>query len=247
MIDAAKGTATGFGADTFSGFESYAGTDASDRFTGSSAPEEYLGGQGPDDVWGGEGDDVLFSVLGLVAGGPGADTLRVVNGGYAQGGRGDDHIVVSIDNEDFSGLDSFHVHAGLGNDVVQPRNAVGQGGNEDIPWTGEVVGGPGRDTLDLTGVHYRARVDLREERLTWPTGDTSVSLFEDVVGTGHGDRIAGTDGANRIEGRGGDDVIFGRGGPDVLLGGPRTDTTYGGSGRDVCRAETRYGCELRHR
>ena len=63
-------------------------------------------------------------------------------------------------------------------------------------------------------------------------GDT-ISGFENVEGSAHGDTLSGDGSANRLFGLGGADRLIGGGGDDVLEGGAGADVLSGSPGTDT--------------
>lgn len=97
-------------------------------------------------------------------------------------------------------------------------------------WTAvEVLGGNGRDTIDISAVRLERRPQL--------TGRPEVD------GGAGGDRIAGSRAGDRLDGGAGADLIDGRRGADTLVGDPAgrvgRDILIGGPGRDTVDYSTR--------
>ncbi|MDO9352547.1 MAG: calcium-binding protein [Solirubrobacteraceae bacterium] len=135
---------------------------------------------------------------------------------------------------------------GEGDDELQPDD-IDDGDQAGIGDT--VVGGPGRDKLQL--------VDSPQDALAASLdgvandggpgeGDNYLPDLEDIQGSrGASNALSGTDGPNRIEiisddrvanaisGGGGDDILFGGGGNDTLDGGLGNDTLVGGAFNDT--------------
>lgn len=104
----------------------------------------------------------------------------------------------------------------------------------------------GTDTIDLSDLAERVRLDLRPGALSevGPPADTGgpaqrktlaiarSTLIEDAIGTEAADRILGNTAANRLEGRGGADTLDGAAGDDLLVPGAGDDKVVGGPGLD---------------
>ena len=98
--------------------------------------------------------------------------------------------------------------------------------------------GGGHDTIDLSGRTAATDIDLRPGYFTNSEGPYNFVIaystaIEDVIGSGHDDRIAGNDGTNALSGEGGADLLDGNDGNDRLAGGDDNDTLYGELGNDA--------------
>ena len=76
-VSLATGSASGEGADTFSGVENLVGSAYGDTLTGSTGANTIWGGAGNDTISGGNGNDILYGGAGTdsLTGGNGADTF----------------------------------------------------------------------------------------------------------------------------------------------------------------------------
>ena len=132
---------------------------------------------------------------------------------------------------------SDHIYGGEGNDtIILSVSAPG-----DIA---TISGGPGTDTLDLSGFGAAVWVDLVTNGAEVRTRDQNdlasgtwrdmaqVEQVENITGTAFSDQIAGDAGNNVLIGGAGDDVIDGRSGDDIILGGDGNDVLIGGMGND---------------
>ena len=112
---------------------------------------------------------------------------------------------------------------GAGNDTIQggigADNLRGGAGIDRVSYGASVIG----VVIDL-GLGTASGGDA--------TGD-HLSGFENVLGSGFGDRFSGDGGANSLQGNGGADVLSGLGGNDYLLGGSGNDAIDGGDGNDI--------------
>ena len=158
------------------------------------------------------------------------------------GGGGNDRIFGGGGNDTLSGGEGFDaLYGGAGDDTIDGGargDLIGGGAGADT-----LDGGDGYDTLVYVGSDAGVRVWLGGNQVSGghAEGDT-ITSFENVMGSGHDDRLIGSYQVNRIEGGAGDDVIAGYNGNDTLLGGDGRDIIYGnndddrlvgGAGRDI--------------
>lgn len=162
----------------------------------------------------------------------GDDEIILKDEGIADGGEGEDRILV-----DASTSAKTQALGGLGDDIILIR-------------TGEVTvnGGAGYDVLaaaersPLAGLN----VDLAANTFSANNGDRfsgTVVGIEELVGSDeHDDILRGSDagesligagGNDRLEGRGNQDALYGGAGNDNLQGGAGDDQLHGGAGNDV--------------
>jgi len=234
-LSVAAGTVTGFGEDTFTGFEAYAGGTRNSTLIGTA---------GPDDL--GSGDCGTTHLVGL----GGADRLEGRSdgdgkeAGVLSGNRGNDKI---------SFIGPYNIHAGsgddrirlTGSDFIDPHPGADIRGSRGVDWFHIIGFQPGA----ITDLDLRRGLKLRFKDKWLP-----IHGVENARRTVY-PRSRGWDGTMRITGTAGPNVLIGppstkknrtvfRGlaGNDRLLG-DRRDTAYGGSGRDFCRAGHRHGCE----
>jgi hypothetical protein len=238
-LKVAEGTVTGFGDDTFTGFETY---------VGGTAEATLIGTSGTDDLRTGECG--VAHLVGLDA----PDRLQGESnsGGLISANGGADRIA-------FSG--PYDVNAGNGDDRIRLEA-------DYYHWTRpdpdrEVRGNRGTDWVIEDGLLV-GEIDLRRGFKTWSKkwlaidGVENVRQIENPFSSGRMAAEAEPEGVIHITGTAGPNVLdgpwstgtypvalHGLGGNDRLLGDPRIDTAYGGPGRDFCRAEHRHGCERR--
>ena len=216
-------------------------------------------------VRGGDGDDTLTGA-GVLAGGPGRDTLASAcaascRGDVLAGGPDDDVLRGGPFDDELSGDGDGREWPPDG-----PAKTTDEAGGDDV-----IDGGGGSDTLTYDGRGEGVRVDLA--RRTAGTGREQDKLagIEIVRGGDGADVLLGDDGpqqmlggpgSDRLDGRGGDDQLFGYvvpfdryrntfdelpDGADVLhggagddaldAGGERGDKLYGDAGDDVLDAD----------
>ena len=158
VIDAAAGTATGFGNDTFTGFEWYIGSDHDDTITGTDADvfeilfgaggNDQLDGVGDDNgLAGGPGDDVL-------TGGPGFDILlEYFMAEYYRQPLPEGPFVVNLLTQTFTGHGDDTI-SGIDGSTGTQADDVMTGDAGDNEFTGLIGGadtvdaGAGDDTVD---------------------------------------------------------------------------------------------------
>ena len=203
-------------------------------------------------IAGGNGNDVLNSQAPLdtqmngdpdFGALPGNDTLI--------GGPGEERMIPGPGNDTMSagpGNDLLHtsegndvLNAGPGDDLIAAFAPDGDG--PDI-----MVGGPGRDRVDLRNRMDDLFIDLNgvaDDGANCPgagcEGDNVGTDIEDVstgdgndtlIGSEGPDRLSAGDGNNLVQGLGGADSLQSEGGADVLRGGAGGDSFFGGSGPD---------------
>jgi Ca2+-binding RTX toxin-like protein len=211
--DLRKGTVAGWGKDTLSGMEIFAGSEHADVLLGSNAGEIIDGVGGSDRINGRGGDDVIRG-RGILVGGRdddnfGADQSAVGSGTVVRGGPGSDGIGYSLT-----------VHADLREGIARfgksgdSSHVLGSVENLAASAPGSVVVGDEGDNM------------LRSDG---GTAEDSVVLR----GRG-GDDILGPD-ANDSDPQ--YLSLFGNAGDDTLRGGAADDELYGGSGDDRLRGE----------
>lgn len=197
---------------------------------GGSAQDTFVGGAGPDEFLGGGGNDTLRTFGGedILRGGADNDTLEA--------GDGNDQALGEDGNDAIAG--------GFGNDVQD--GAAGDdtiGSNDNDQGTDDVRGGPGVDTLDLSGHAGGMTITLDDAANDGAPGenDNLHADFERVFGTGGADTYTGTAGADYFNagsgadiarGGAGNDEIEGNSDADQLFGDEGSDTLYGGAGDD---------------
>lgn len=129
------------------------GTEFADWIRGFGGSDTLFGHQSDDLIDGGRDGDLLFGNLGNdtiygraggdeIYGGVGNDTIWAGDDDdYADGGAGDDFIAGGKGNDFLSGGDGWNdVRGGVGDDLVTG--------------SGQVAGGPGNDTIGMSGGIY---------------------------------------------------------------------------------------------
>lgn len=151
------------------------------------------------------GPDTLFAPTGSVVFGRGGDDLIEVDGGYACGGLGDDHIV-GLGNDD-------HVDGGGGNDHLDGDDDGG--GGVDV-----LLGGSGADTL----------TDFEDS--DYPHRDPGTDILRGGDGD---DMIRSWNGSDKLYGdRGHDSLSDTTGMTTYMYGGPDNDTFSSYYGNEGC-------------
>lgn len=220
------------------------GGDGEDTLSGSEGNDLLVGEYGVDYLWGGQGEDVLYGGLldpqdpaiddaagNVLGGGAGWDTIHGANGndviyfgpdgGFANGGPGDDRIVgpYTTTDEDSNVI----MFGGPGNDVLIASNA-GTGQGRGLP--DNIVSANGDSIHNLfSGGGGIDRVHASKQN----------DFVDDVVGF-----VSGGDGndtifnvAGRVRGGDGDDTITGRTEPGVGLAADYLDDFGGDQGDDI--------------
>ncbi|WP_181699667.1 cadherin domain-containing protein, partial [Chthonobacter albigriseus] len=162
--------------------------------------ESVIGSAYDDQVTGSGANDTIV-------GGAGADSLV--------GAAGDDVLQGGEDNDTLVGGDGAdRLEGGASDDLLR-----GGAGADTLS------GGSGTDTADYALSAAAVTVDLTAGTGTGgdAAGDT-LTLVENVIGSGLSDRLTGSSVANVLTGGAGDDIIIGRAGADTIEGGAGFDT-----------------------
>ena len=99
----------------------------------------------------------------------------------------------------------------------------------------DVVGGKGKNTIDLSGVTATAFTALTQVNINGGAGNDSIigsALNDSILGAGGNDTINGGSGNDSLNGGSGNDVLKGDVGNDLLTGGAGNDSLNGGAGTD---------------
>lgn len=213
-------------ASALSGAVELLGNAGANRLTGTAQGDSIDGGGGNDTLVGGGGDDTLSGGAGLdlasyatatsdlvidlsLAGaqaitGLGSDTFILIEG--VEGGSGNDRLSGSAGNDRLIGGDgSDTLSGGAGNDTL--------------------IGGGGSDHADYGTATSGVTVSLAvtAAQATGGAGSDTLTLIENLTGSGHADRLTGNAAANIISGGNGADTITGGAGADTLAGGADGD------------------------
>jgi Ca2+-binding RTX toxin-like protein len=221
------------------------GTDGDDVIAGLATDDWVHGGAGRDTLSGMEGDDILFGDADAdrLHGGTGNDVL--------DGGAGDDLLDGGAETDPvLAAAMNDRLLGGEGDDVLvfRARGSVDGGTGDDTllvvgdpPRLGgsgssamQVLGGTGRDLVDLSG--YGGGVEVHLDQLVtgpfvqrgWYFGG-----WEDAIGSGYDDKLYGGTSNNHLRGGEGNDTLLGEGGDDRLDGGLGGDLLDGGDGVDT--------------
>jgi Ca2+-binding RTX toxin-like protein len=206
------------------GNDALTGGAGADSLTGGADNDTLSGGAGADTLLGGTGDDLLVGGAGadILNGGAGTDTAS-----YAGSAAGVD---VNLFTVTASGGDA------TGDTLASIENLIGSA--QDDTLTGDnganvieggagadnLAGGGGTDTLSYAGSAAGVTVNLGTGAGSAgdAAGDT-ISGFEIVQGSAHGDDLTGSAATETLRGGAGDDTIAAGGGNDSLDGGDGTD------------------------
>ncbi len=246
------------------------GAHGDDIIYGNDGNDVIDPGQGDNVVYGGDGFDVFTASspyndntvgttnqpkyeIRLTTGGSGVATRLDDNGNETTlfyeiervfGGRGDDTIYGTSDNDEIAGGRGLDVIYGYGgDDVLSGGVTASQRG------TNTLDGGAGSDTvsfqIDSTFINFADPdettgyyIDLagKQTRVGQFGGfsqiDTLVSI-ENAIGSNRNDSLIGDEGDNFLAGARGDDIIEGGGGQDYLLGGEGYNLIDGEAGMDA--------------
>ncbi|MCA0257005.1 MAG: cadherin domain-containing protein, partial [Proteobacteria bacterium] len=224
-LETQTGTGGDAQGDTLDGFEELIGSAFDDTLTGSTGADTLRGGAGNDTLIGGAGADTLD-------GGTGTDIASYANAaaavqidlstGTATGSDAQGDTFTSIEGITGSNHDDWIKASSTGSilDGGAGNDTMVSGAGADT-----LTGGTGRDTVDYSESTAGVNVNLTTGSGSggFAQGDVLAGL-EDVIGSGHADRITGNASDNRLQGGAGDDVLSGLGGADILDGGDGVDT-----------------------
>ncbi len=215
--DLAAGTATDMvagnrfvGDDTFTGVNTFYGSDVGDVINGSNDGETLGGNAGSDTIGGLGGDDDLF-------GDAGNDTLNGGTGNdWLEGGSGSDIMRGSAGN------DAYIVDSS--GDTIDEA-ASGSSGTDEV-----------QSSISFS-LNNSSRVLGNFEKL-FLTGSVNINgtgnaLDNTIVGNNGVNGLAGNAGNNSLNGNGGNDTLSGGTGNDWLEGGSGADILRGGAGNDA--------------
>lgn len=238
--------------DRYVSVENLEGSSFNDHLYGDDTGNTLWGRDGVDALFGLRGNDVLQGGKGadMLFGDQGSDTASyadsaagvVANLARGSGTAGDaaGDVYNSIENLTGSALDdqltgnaaANILRGDAGNDVLrgQAGDDTLTGGNGDDLLQGgagadQLDGGLGTDTVSYSGATAGVVANLAAPagNTRDAAGDIYVSI-ENLIGTGHNDRLTGNTFENRIHGGGGN---------DVLNGGEASDRLSGGAGADA--------------
>lgn len=195
--------------DTYSGIETFEGSDFNDLFFGTAGEERFEGAGGNDNLQGRAGNDRLF-------GEDGEDRL--------DGGGDNDQLFGGADNDLLDGnAGDDRLWGGEGADEI-----IGGSGRDRAEYGGADVGvtvnmlNTSLNTGDAFGDSYTSLEDL------------GGSAFGDnLTGDNGVNRIFGNNGDDVLYGEGGQDRLFGGNGNDTVYGGDAQDDVQGGDGNDT--------------
>ncbi len=235
----------GSGTDTISNFEHLWGGAYDDTLAGSNGANFIEGGYGNDAIAGGLGNDTLTGGEGhdTLDGGAGADSLSGGDGNdvYTFDNAGDQIVETPTGGTDEVRTQGSHVlPANLENLVILAVGAADGYGNvlNNTITAGagnnRIDGGGGIDTLSYASATAAVTVSLAlvAVQATGGSGSDTITNFENLTGSAHGDTLGGNAGANVLDGGAGHDSLSGEVGNDTLAGSTGNDTLNGGAGAD---------------
>ncbi|WP_031484787.1 FecR domain-containing protein [Maridesulfovibrio frigidus] len=232
-VDVAEGAGSAThdgGVDTFTGIESFIGSDLGDTFTGSTGNETFSGGKGINTITGGGGNDTVSyadAAAGIVVGlGDGVgehdgytDVLSDIDNVY--GSTKDDTIDGDGQANSISGNSGNDIlDGGLGDDFL-----YGNGGDDTI-LAGEggdsIDGGSGTDTLSFASAAEAITLTFASSGSGNATHGSVIGRYENfisiekIIGSNNGDSLTGSTGNEHFEVGQGENSIIGGEGTDTL-------------------------------
>lgn len=221
-------------------------TATANFFQGRGGNDDLLGLGGDDSLAGGTGANLIDGGAGVDTvsyrdiAGPVSVSLQDFGSGGSASASGLSDTIFGIENVDGTDGDDFVLAdgnvnllrgfggrddlRGLGGD-----DTLDGGEGDDILMGGtggdRLLGGAGVDTATYRLSEKPVHVDLAQGLgFTGEASGDTLSGIENLIGSGHGDRLVGDRQANEISGLGGDDTMIGGAGGDRFLGGTGTDT-----------------------
>ncbi len=233
------------------------GGDGDDMLHGGPGADDFYGGAGNDMIYADLDDDVIDGGSNPAGHPPDMDTVsfaRLVD--MNVGTSADDPFTLGARAEDRTipaDVDAVNIERVIGTDEDDFITGADESADDENDAGEEIEGGDGGDTL-VGGVgggdtvsyessDRRVRVDLGDGTATGEagssnsgghaTGDT-ISGFEDIKGSAHGDVLQGLTGTETTTGTvtATGSTLWGLGGDDSLTGGFDNDTIEGGAGAD---------------
>ncbi|MBB2794235.1 UNVERIFIED_ORG: Ca2+-binding RTX toxin-like protein [Rhizobium pisi] len=185
--------------DTFSGIETFVGSNSKDTFVGNGTAVTFNGGVGTDTV----SYSSSAAAINVILGASGVTTIA--SGGDAEGNR-----LISIEQVIGSAFADT-----LGSTATSTQTLQGGGGNDTYVVSSQNTvitesSGAGDDEIRTSATSYSMAAYTNVEHLTF-------------TGTGNA-TLTGNVGDNVITGGTGNDTLIGGAGADQLIGGAGTDT-----------------------
>lgn len=206
--------------------------------SGTEAADLFIGGAGRSISFGAGGDDHFSDVFNdTVVGGAGCDLFaggtsagkraEAASGSLVDGGPGDDTIRM-MDGDDtlIGGEGRDAIVGGRGNDVIFGDFSDDTAEQAQASYADQIFGQDGDDTLSGGYGADRLEGGSGADVLLGGAGDDTLS------GDGDNDSLWGGAGADVLAGGAGADVLSGDDGDDSLIGGAGRDYLAGGAGRD---------------
>ena len=243
------------------------GGRGNDTLDGGMGDDMLHGGPGEDDFMGGPGDDMIYAEANATGSGDLADGT-IDGGSNPTGPADTDTVSFArmVDAQIGSAETPFtlgsanvmNIERVIGtdeDDFITGAAAVGTPGTDGyMPNSEEIEGGDGgdtlvggvggKDTVSYESSDRRVRVDLADGDAAntsasggHATGDT-ISEFENVRGSAHGDVLTALDAGGTLWGLGGDDTLEGGAGNDTIEGGAGADEVNGDHSGDEGAANT---------
>lgn len=205
-------------AATATGNDIFTGGTGDDSLNGGLGADTLTGNDGNDTLIGGPGGDVgvLNAVFNLLSGGAGDDEIRLFDGGQADGGIGNDLLII--------GEGGGSAFGGDGVDTLRMILSASSGAAE-VEAAGD---GSGFIALGFPGTF----VDFDEIERLDITASASPFVNDTMTGGASNDSLRGGGGTDTLNGGAGNDLLDGGDGADTLNGGAGNDTLIGGLGAD---------------
>lgn len=184
------------------------GMAGNDTLKGLAGNDELIGGTGADRIYGGDGNDIIYGSGGIkdtsadkLYGDAGNDIVEMNVGDYADGGTGEDRVVVNFYDEAFNVAFTFtnglvKVNANTSFNRMEALDYYGSAGNDTVTASADadyLDGANGNDTLKGGGANDYLIDGKGNDKLYGDAGNDHFVRYSDETGTDYFNGGAGID------------------------------------------------------